>query len=152
MQRARRHDPYPATWELPVAALVAVALLLVVGLHVGRGVANLLAEGWWAFPDRRQLLTSVPGLLGGDALAGLNLAGRQRAPEPLLRACIATVEVIVLALIGTGLKVALDVWGPSRIRGVANRAETERLLGRSRLRRHAAVVRPDLHGNSRRRR
>ena len=71
MQRARRTNPYPYTWEIPVAAMVAVVLLLVLGIHAGRTVANLLAGGGLTLPSQDTLFTSVPGILGGDAGAGL---------------------------------------------------------------------------------
>jgi len=46
---------------------------------------------------------------------------------------------------GLAGKAALDRWGPGRTHGMASKAEAEQLLGRTRLRRAAEVVRPDLH-------
>src|SRR5205085_682312 len=37
-------------------------------------------------------------------------------------------------------------WGPGRIRGMATAAEAEKLLGVTRLRKVADIVRPDLYG------
>ena len=150
MQRARRHDPHPTPWEVPLAIVVGSLLLFVVGAHVGRGIANLLSVGWWEFPDRADLFTSLPGLLEGDAGAGLTATHPMVAPAIVLWVCIAAVELVVLGLIVAGIRAGLRLWGPSRVQGVATREEAERLLGRSRLRRHAAIVRPDLYGKGRR--
>lgn len=149
MQRARRNDPHPTAWEVPLAIVVGALLLFVVGAHVGRGIANLLSVGWWEFPDRAHLFTSLPGLLGGDASAGLTAMHPMVAPATVLWVGIAAVELVVLGLIVAGIRAGLLLWGPSRVQGVATREEAERLLGRSRLRRHAAIVRPDLYGKGR---
>jgi hypothetical protein len=149
MQRARRHDPHPTPWEVPLAIVVGSLLLVVVGAHLGRGIANLLSAGWWDFPDRADWFTSIPGLLEGDASAGLTATHAAVAAATLLWICIAAVELAILGLIVAGIRSGLRLWGPSRVQGVATREEAERLLGRSRLRRHAAVVRPDLYGKGR---
>ena len=151
MQRARRHDPYPVMWEIPAGILVAVLLLLVLGVHAGRAVATFAAAGWWGFPDRAHLFTSLSGLLSGDAGAGLDTGGQAVASGALLWSCIAAVEAVVLALIIWALRAGLTRWGPNRTRGLATRGEAERLLGLSRLRRHARIVRPDLYGTDRKR-
>ena len=149
MQQARRHNPHPTPWEVPLAIVVGSLLLVVVGAHVGRGIANAIYAGWWGFPDRADLFTSLPGLVGGDASAGLRTGHPTVAAAPVLWSCIAAVEAAVLGLIVAGIRAGLRLWGPSRVQGVATREEAERLLGRSRLRRHAAVVRPDLYGKGR---
>ena len=58
-------------------------------------------------------------------------------------------ELVIWVAIGFASKAGLDRWGPGRIQGMATRAEAERLLGRTRLRKVAAVVRPDLYGKAR---
>ena len=151
MQRARRHDPYPVAWEIPLGILVAVLLLLVLGVHAGRAVATFVSAGWWGFPDRADLFASLPGLLSGDAGAGLDTEGRPVASGALLWSGIAAVEALVLALIALAVKAGLTRWGPNRTHGLATRQEAERLLGPSRLRRHARIVRPDLYGKNGRR-
>ena len=40
----------------------------------------------------------------------------------------------------------LQGWGPGRMRGMATSGEAERMLGLTRLRKVAGIVRPDLHG------
>lgn len=150
MQQNRRRDPYPITWEVPAGIAVAIVSLAVLGLHLGRGIANLLAGGWWAFPDRKRLFTSLPGLFHGDAAAGLTPVEGPLASSSLLWTCIITVETILFLVVLLVVKAAVDRWGPNRTHGLATRTEAERLLGRARLRRHAPIVRPDLHGKNRR--
>ena len=70
-QRSRRQDPYPWTWEIPVGVAVVILGVLVCGVHLGRGIANLLAGVGWAFPGRVELFRSLPEVLRGDAGAGL---------------------------------------------------------------------------------
>lgn len=145
MQRSRRTNPYPYTWEIPVVGVIALLLLLLVGLQAGRSVANLLAGNGWVFVPREGLFTSLGGVVGGDAASGLNgVAGP--ASAGLLWTCIAAVEVVVLAGCVWVGKWALDRWGTGRLQGMATTAQAESLLGRARLRRHAKVIRPDLYG------
>ena len=149
MQRARRTNPYPFTWEIPVAAVVATVLLLVIGIHAGRACANLVAGAGLTLPSREALFTSVPGVLGGDAGAGLSGTASHLAGVTALRVWVVVVEALVLTLTVWAGKVSLGRWGPGRIHGMASREEASRLLGRSRLRKVGAVVRPDLHGKGR---
>jgi len=156
MQRERRRDPYPWSWEIPVTVLVLMVLAMVVGIQVARSLANLAAGSGWTWPaaDPAMVSTptgaafwsSVPGVLAGDSEAGLpepvpaDLAGPR-----LLWASLVTTELVLLALavwIGVRLYVR---WGPARMRGMATSAEAEKLLGVTRLRKVAAIVRPDLH-------
>lgn len=149
MQRARRTNPYPFTWEIPLTAVVATGLLLVLGVHAGRAGANLVAGGGLTLPSRETLFTSVAGVLGGDAGAGLTGATGHLAGPVAVRVWIAIVETLILVLIVWAGKVSFDRWGPGRIQGMATREEAGRLLGRSRLRKVGAVVRPDLYGKAR---
>ena len=71
MQRSRRNDPYPFTWEIPAAIIASVLLVLVLGVHIGRAGANLLAGAGWGWPDQKELFRSLQGILGGDSGAGL---------------------------------------------------------------------------------
>jgi len=41
---------------------------------------------------------------------------------------------------------AYQRWGPGRMRGMATAAEAEKILGVTRLRKVAGIVRPDLYG------
>ena len=42
-QRSRRHDPYPWTWEIPLVTVLAILVLIIFGVHLGRAIANVLA-------------------------------------------------------------------------------------------------------------
>lgn len=53
MQGERRRNPYPLTWEIPLAVLVAAVLLAVLGVHAGRAVANLVAGAGLTLPRER---------------------------------------------------------------------------------------------------
>jgi hypothetical protein len=66
-QQSRRHDPYPWTWEIPVGIALVILLVLVCGVHLGRGIANVLTGAGWAFPGRVDLFRSLPDVLRGDA-------------------------------------------------------------------------------------
>ncbi len=147
MQRSRRTNPYPFTWELPLALVVAVLFLLLVGVQVGRSIANAIAGSGWVFIDRAHLFSSLGGVLAGHADAGL-LGLRHPAGPGLLWACVSLVELVILTGGVITLKWGLDRWGPTRLRGMATRSEAEALLGRTRLRKHATVIRPDLYGPS----
>ena len=148
MQRSRRTNPYPFTWEIPLALVVAVLFLLLMGVQIGRSAANLLAGNGWVFVDRPALFTSLPGIVSGHADAGLGPLSRPPGPA-VLWGSICAVEGIILVICAAGMKWGLGRWGPGRLHGVATRAEAEALLGRTRLRKHAKVIRPDLYGASR---
>lgn len=163
MQRDRRRDPYPWTWEIPAAGALAGFLLVVVSVHLARGVANLIAGAGWTWPatDSGRLSsgplgsplgssfwTSLPGVLSGDAAAGLaaHQAASDLAGATLLWVCLVAIESIALAA-GVGAAVyGYRRWGPGRMMGMATAAEAEALLGVTRLRKAAAIVRPDLYG------
>lgn len=148
MQRTRRTDPYPSSWEIPVGLTIIGLMLLVLGAQVARSLANLLAGNGWHLAHRDDLVITVPAILAGHADAGLTLS--DPASPGLLWTCVAVVELVLLVAIIAGVKVGLDRWGPGRIKGMATREEAEKLLGLSRLRASAKVVRPDLYGSRRR--
>jgi hypothetical protein len=145
-QQSRRHDPYPWTWEIPLSIALVILMVLVCGVHLGRGIANVWAGAGWAFPRRVELFRSLPAVLRVDAAAGLDgLNGPLPSPSAVLTWAVAT-EVVLLA-VGVWLsKLVLDRWGPGRPRGMASRGEAERLLGVTRLRKVRSVVRLDLYG------
>lgn len=148
MQQSRRTNPYPFTWEVPAGVAVGLLLALVLGLQAGRSVANLLAGNGWAFVGRADLFSTVAGLLGGRADAGL-VGIAHPASAALMWACVAVAELAVLVASVLAIKAGMDRWGPGRIRGTATRAQAEGVLGRARLRKHASIIRPDLCGPAR---
>jgi hypothetical protein len=151
LQQSRRANPYPWSWELPVAGTVAVLLVAVVAVHAARTVANAAAGGGWQFTPRAALFRSLPGLLGGDATAGLPTVPDSYAGAQQLWVWMGVAEAVVLAALIGLLWWVLRRWGPGRIHGMASPGEADRLLGLTRLRRNATVIRPDLHRTTRRR-
>ena len=149
-QRSRRQDPYPWTWEMPLAVILAVFVLISFGVHLGRAVANLLAGSDWRFPSRVNLFSSLPAVLRGDAGAGLvDLYGPVASPSGLLT-CVAATELILLAPTVFLIKYGFNRWGPGRTKGLATPGEAEKLLGVTRLRRSRRIIRSDLYGKHRR--
>lgn len=149
MQQSRRSNPYPFTWELPLMVAVTVLLLLALGVQAGRAGANLAAGGTLSFPPRDALITSVPGILAGDAGAGLPTSTAGLASPAAVRTWVAAFELIILVLLGWAGRVVWMRWGPHRVHGMANKAEAQKLLGRRRLQRVRGIIRPDLYGKER---
>ena len=147
LQTDRTKDPYPLTWEIPVAVLTGLLLVLLIGTQLGRGVACLLAGHGWAWPTSTQLFTSLPAVLAGNASAGLRTPVKVAAP--LLWGCLVIVELLLLAAASVGASWVLRRWGPGRMKGMATAAEAEAILGLSRLRKVAPIIRPDLTGERR---
>lgn len=149
MQIERRQNPYPLTWEVPAGILATAALLLVLGVHLGRGLANWSADAGWHWPQPTALFTSLPAILGGDADAGLPTALAGAATPSELLGWVIAAEILIL-LAGIILTAAgLRRWGPGRLKGMATPAEAEASLGVSRLRRVRRVIRPDLYSANR---
>jgi hypothetical protein len=148
-QRSRRQDPYPWTWEIPVGVAVVILGVLVCGVHLGRGIANLLAGVGWAFPGRVELFRSLPEVLRGDAGAGLTGLNGHFPSAMTLWVCVIATELVLIAGCVLLLKLMLHRWGPTRMEGMASSGEAERLLGVTRLRKVRSVVRPDLYGKRR---
>lgn len=132
---------------------------LVAGLQLGRSVANLVAgAGWtWPDPDAGQFTspigtafwTSLPGVVAGDSSAGLahqEASNGRLAGPPLTWGCLIATELLVVIALGWLAIFVLQRWAPGRMRGMATSAEAERMLGVTRLRKVAGIVRPDLHG------
>lgn len=145
MQQSRRSNPYPYTWEIPLAAVLGVVLLLFLGVHLGRAVANVWAGAGMTVPPSQNLVTSWPAVLNGDAGAGLAPRPESVATSGALRFWIVVVEALFLAgLLWLGWTAWVQ-WGPGAIRGVATREEVEKVVGRRRLQKQAHVIRPDLY-------
>jgi len=146
-QRERRADPYPLTWEIPAAVFAGSLLALVLGVHLGRGLANLAAGAGWAWPVPTLLFSSTIGVLQGEPGAGLHDVAPLASPEALL-AWVFAVELIVMVAYVVLIWLCLHRWGPNRTLGVATVDEARRLLGRQRLYAARRVIRPDLYGES----
>ena len=143
-QADRRRDPYPFTWEIPVGILTVWLLLAGLGVHLGRAIANWFAGAGWTWPTGRALFASLPRVLAGDPTAGIPVAGPAAGPATLY-GWIITVQLGLLATTITATLCGLHRWGPGRMHGMASPAEAEQILGISRLRRVAPIIRPDLN-------
>lgn len=148
IQHDRRVNPYQSTWEFPAAALVGTLFALVLVLHVARAIANVFAGAGFTLTPRGDLISTVPAILGGDAAAGLPSAGPV-ASRTALYVWIGLVWAVTLVAATAVVAHGWVRWGPGRILGMATPDETEKLLGVSRLRRNAPVIRPDLYGRHR---
>src|SRR5215218_2377620 len=99
-QQSRRHDPYPWTWEIPLGIVLVILMVLVCGVHLGRGIANVWAGAGWAFPTRVELFRSLPAVLAGDAAAGLDgLHGSISSPSAVWMWVVATELVLLTAAV-----------------------------------------------------
>ena len=147
LQQARRHDPYPWTWEIPLLVGLLLVPVLAAGVQLGRSLANLLAGAGWTWPtDQAAFWRTIPALVGGDASAGLPTHTTGLASPGLVWTGIGAVELLLLIGAGWAAIWALRRWGPGRLKGMATRAEAEQLLGITRLRKVSSIVRPDLYG------
>ncbi len=135
MQRERRHNPYPLTWEIPAGIACVLLLLGTLGVHLGRGLAHLTAGRGWVWPAREDLFSSLPAVLA-EASGPLAVS---------LQGWIVTVELLLLSALAWATASLLRRWGPGRLKGMATPQQAEQILGVRRLRRVAPVVRPDLH-------
>ena len=133
MQRERRHNPYPWTWEIPVGIASAVLLVLAVGVHLGNSLAHLTTGRGWTWPPASKRFASLPAVIGNPA-DGVGV-----------HTWIVTVELLLLSGLSWIAVWAWQRFGPSRLKGVATREQAEQVLGRTRLHKVAGIVRPDLH-------
>jgi hypothetical protein len=149
MQVARRHDPYPWTWEPFALWSLMLLTALLLGVQVGRGLANWIAGAGFTWPPANNVVTNIVGVIGGNSGAGLAHPHRldHLASAGLLHGSLIVTELVLLAAYGVATFFVLRTWGPRRVLGMASREEAERLLGRTRLHKVASVVRPDLYGS-----
>ena len=100
LQQERRRDPYPHTWEIPAGTAIMTLLLAVVGVQVGRSLANWFAGADWHWPPSRRLLSSIPAVLAGNATAGLTPTPSPAATSAAVIGWIAAVaSILVLVLL-----------------------------------------------------
>jgi hypothetical protein len=144
MQRERVQDQYPWTWEIPLAIVCALLVVGVAACQLSRSVANWFAGAGWRWPTPNKLVTSVPGLLAGNAAAGLPDMHHTANAAALWGWLIG---VALLTAVGFTLvsSWAWRRWGPGRMRGMATITEAHELLGEDRLWKVRHVVRPDLY-------
>ena len=149
-QRERRDNPYPLTWEVPLAVFAGSLLILVLGIHLGRALATFASGGTWAWPAATHLFSSAIGVLQGDGGAGLQTPVSSVDSDTLFGWVLA-VEIVTIVVYGLLVWVGVRRWGPNRVLGLASAEDARRLLGRQRLHAVRRVVRPDLYGSRLRR-
>lgn len=145
LQADRRKDPYPFTWEIPIGILTGWLLLAILGVHVGRALANLTAGAGWTWPASRALFRSLSDVLAGQPAAGLDHIPTTLASPGLVLGWIIAVQTLLIIGLAAGAVVGVRRWGPGRMKGMATAAEVEAILGVTRLRKAAPIIRPDLH-------
>ena len=95
------------------------------------------------------LAASVVGLLDGHPSSGLARAAASGLPGPgVVYLLLTVVQAVWLTVSLLGLRGWWRTWGPGMREGLADRAEVEKVLGRSRMRRVRKVIRPDLYAES----
>ena len=144
MQRERVQDPYPWTWEIPLAVVSAVLVMGVVVCQVGRSLANWFAGAGWLWPAPDKLMTSIPAVLAGDTGAGLS-GVRHAASAAALWGWLSVVGLLTVTASTLACVWAWRQWGPGQMRGMATVTEAHELLGEDRLWKVRHVVRPDLY-------
>jgi type IV secretion system protein VirD4 len=138
----------PLTWELPAAWALGWVCVTAVLLPSARGAASWLSGGGWVWPTTgASLSASLLGPLSGHPLAGLVATSAAGLPSPpMVYALVALLEALWLVVSLLGLRVWWRTWGPGMREGLATGSEVTKVLGRSRIRRNRAVIRPDLYG------
>ena len=133
-------------WEIPVAGGASWLVLALMIFPAGQGVAGWLFAGGFVWPrGSTSLVRSVAGLMAGHP--GQGLAGKDVAhvaSTPSIYVLIVIGELLLIAVTGWLVMVWWRCLGPGALRGMADRAEVERVLGVSNLRTKRSVIRPDL--------
>lgn len=147
MQLDRRKDTIPWTWE-PFAGTVLIYLLVAVAMaQNARGLAYCLAGEGWRWPTAAAQVSSSLAVFAGHPAAGLPGRSVPAVSPVLLYSCLVVFEAAGLVAVAVAVVAITRRCGPGRMRGMATRGDAQQLLGVSRLRRHAAVIRPDLYGS-----
>ncbi|WP_344203772.1 hypothetical protein [Aeromicrobium alkaliterrae] len=128
-----------------MGVVIVVSFVLVITVHVARAVANWFSGAPWSFPESRSIFTSLPAILTGSPTAGLSEIPANHASGTAVIVWVILLELVVLVATTWGAVVTLRRFGSGRIRGMATPVEVDQVLGLTRLRQHAHIVRPDLH-------
>lgn len=129
---------------------VAILLIVVAGIQMGRGIAYVRCGAGWVFPDRSDVVTSLPGVLSGDPAAGLHTAPNPTPSTGMVWTSIVAFELLLVLALASAIRLCWASWGPGCTPGTASRGEVASLLGMHRLRQSATVIRPDLYSKRRR--
>ena len=150
-RRARFTNVAPTAGEFTVAVLLAGVFLFLLTPLVVQAIVGWATAGAFALPNGH-LLEAYDGLLHGHFGAGL--------PDGVADALPSDAVMWVLTLVGEvlalGAAVVVGMWmrdltGTSSRHGLATPSQAAEALGLPRLRKSAAVIRPDLYARSGRR-
>ena len=113
----RRRDPYPWTFEIPLGLCAAIGLVTCLAAQVGRSAAVAWSGQGWRWPVPQTFVTSLAGIMRGDASAGLPGAMDVNPVTLWLAICLA--EVATLAGCAWLGRLGWRRWEPQALRGVA---------------------------------
>lgn len=150
MPNQRQRDPmaWSRGGEVAVVVIAAVLLALALAALLGLALASACFGGGWVWPHGADTIGRVlGGLLSGHPGLGLATADAVRVPgRGAVYGCVAASEVLLIAAAIAAAVLALRWIRPGDARrGMASRFEAQRVLGQSRLRESARLIRPDLH-------
>jgi len=151
MERARRErfapQKVPNTWEIP-AAIAAVGLLLLIFVPlVVQGLMASATTGRFVWPTGH-LDAALGGLLHGHFGGGLRAGTARSLPaNGVLWVLTVLAEVTVLAVAVSAGRWLYEMSGGRCRHGLASATVAAEALGLPRLRKTAAVIRPDLYGH-----
>lgn len=153
MERSRRDrftNKAPSAGEFAIALLLVGVFVVVLTPLVVQGVVGWATSGRFAWPNQH-LLDAYGGLLRGHFGTGLNPRTADHLPaDAVMWVLVAVGEAVA---IGATVVVALwmrDATGASSRHGLATATQAAEALGLPRLRKSAAVIRPDLYARSNR--
>lgn len=147
MERSRRDrftNIAPSAGEFTVAVLLAGLFFFLITPLIVQGVVSWATSGDFALPNE-QLLEAYGGLLHGHFGAGLPPGVADALPAPAVMWVLTVLgEVLVLgaAVVVMWMR---NLTGTSTRHGLATPTQAAEALGVPRLRRSAAVIRPDLY-------
>jgi len=152
MERSRRErfgsQPPPMTWEPPLLVCLLGGFLVVMTPLLVQALVGLLLAGDFAWPTGH-ISAALAGLARGRFGGGLEPAlASALLPDPVMWAATAVAEMLVLGSLVVFVLWARELLGVGSRRGLATSAQAAEALGVRRLRKNAAVVRPDLYARS----
>ena len=153
MERSRRDrftNTAPSAGEVAIAFVLAGIFVFVITPLVVQGIVGWATSGHYAWPNKH-VLDAYGGLLRGHFGSGLAPAVADALPTDAVMWVLALVGEVVA--IGATVVVATwmrDLTGASSRHGLATATQAAEALGLPRLRKSAAVIRPDLYASSNR--
>lgn len=149
MDRSRRDrfatHTAPSTWEVPVAIALAGFFFILITPLVVQSIVGWATSRQSAWPTQH-LFDAYGGLIHGHFGAGLRSGvAAGLPPDPVMWVLTVIGESLVLgAAVVVGLWIR-DVGGNDSGHGLATATQAAEALGLPRLRKDAAVIRPDLY-------